>query len=763
MDLERYLEVKTGQDLIDLGVKPKSSSETLAVIIFNRLKALREHIAATVKPEMLGAWLPLADKKEIRVSELTDPREIHRYTKENLRVAAKTGTVKGLEGKIIAYDNRALAVVFDTAFDGGNNLEGRCEKGHGAYIGYNDVRLLSDEVAGIEVKLRPRVVVDKTNGHRIKIQKSFKVPGNDFEYQEGLLGRLTEYDAKNNVITISFDQPVYRTTKNIQFSLEQVYSYLNVSSLGAKDPLKEEDTIKDEVLANFFPTTALEAERTERVLLALVMCKDVIFYGPPGGGKSNLARDIIKLAQLQSMIFEVDNPKCRANCNPYSVFDPEFAEQIQPCPDCKQHYDPNFKKTGRFHRPKPKDVKVVPARYGSGNGIVYVEGTSAQTRTHLAGYAIPKMTGIIDAITSIGGGILEILADKFGYKGKFNLNLKNEDDQEFHPGTLILSHNGILHIDELDKLRPTTLDEFLEALLTRVQPEGLSYPYPSDQLIAGTANDISRFSEPLIDRMNALAVRYPDDLETSYLITRRGYYKEQVDLEEMGVTDPHQLPKLELRKIVIPTVLDQAIDQFYINFRKGYRGAGNSQILGSIRSKFDAMDAARGQLLFDQIFFKETGEIVTPEYVVKGIQYALCSRVQEANEKQGQEIKTEIRTWVEEQFPAIMKEVEETWWCRMYRRVDVYAPTIPEIQNNLVVEMSKYTEDPRQALEAYRQVKLAEDQPTVKHALAKVQFPLMDYLFTEQPGFKEIDESSLVPLIDYLMKSAAQQTACKLQ
>jgi hypothetical protein len=306
----KYLDVETGQDLIELGIKPKSSSRQMALVAYSRLTALRDHILAQVEDDSLGNWRPLVERGE---------------------------------------DEGPLALA-----------EG--------------------------------VVADRQMGHRLRLRRDFAGPP---AVPAGTLGALWAHDAGQGTVTVDFeleDHSESDTQRQVTLSLEAAHEHLDVSTLGQLLPLDKQREVKAKVLAEFFPSTVLDTKRIERIIIALLMGKDLILYGPPGGGKSNIAKDIVEIARRgQPVIFVERN--CQVQCSPFSIFDEKFAKQLDACPECKIRYDPEFKRTGRFRRPSASEVRVKPAAYGEGQGIEYVEGTVGLQRMHLAGHKIPRLDG----------------------------------------------------------------------------------------------------------------------------------------------------------------------------------------------------------------------------------------------------------------------------------------------------------------------------------------------------------------------------------
>jgi Mg-chelatase subunit ChlI len=181
----------------------------------------------------------------------------------------------------------------------------------------------------------------------------------------------------------------------------------------------------------------------------------------------------------------------------------------------------------------------------------------------------------------------------------------------------------------MEKLRPQTRDCLLDALNSeRIKPDQLRYTYPAHALIVGTTNDHTKFSGAINDRMAMLAVRYPEDVETSYSITRRGYHGEGGLEALVQAIDPHLEQGFWLRRVPMPVIFEQAVDALYMKFRASYQHKTSSAITASNRSKFDALDAARAKLMIDQLFDPDVPAIVDRERTMYGVKYAFhaCAR-----------------------------------------------------------------------------------------------------------------------------------------
>ncbi len=733
--LEDYLKVKTGQDLIDLGIVPKTSSGHLALIMYKRMVALRDSILARISDEVLGKWVPAIEEnlKPVK-SEITNLEEIRQYAKQGMKIRNSTTKLEG--------------VILEARRDGTATIDWGKSKGteHCYLNSSNLVLLIPEKQVVTGYKLAEGIVADKRLGHIVRFNSPHTTRISDgydatnLKIPAGTTAALVEYAPKSDKVVLRIDEKILEKSKksNFEFTLSDLYGKLEVSSLGGRTPLEKDVEVKNQTLIDCFPKTVLDPKSVEAVILGLLMEGDMIFYGPPGSGKSNLAKDIIDIAMQQKVLFTVEG--CRVQCNPFSLFDDNFSKTVPPCPECMIKYDKDFKQTGRFKKPKPKDVSVVVADYSEGHGIGFVEGTTALKRMHLAGFKLPKLDGSTTA------------------------ERENEYDPEgFQPGHLPRTNNGILHLDEMDKLLPQTLDGILEVLnSSRMKPDELRYSYPANNVIIGTANDNTVFSDALNDRMMLLAINYPDDPDVNYEITKKGYHGKFISVNEVPVDGTHKEKSIEIRSIPAPVIIEKAVETMYMKIRDEYKGSGKKEVFGSNRSKFDALDAARAGLVLDQLFFKDTSTIVNAKYAVRGVKYAIYSRIQEKTKEEEQRDEESFNKWIEEEFPKVLKGEEDAWWCEAYKHMSIAKIQIPEIEGNLVKELAEYRDNPKKALQSYVKVKRAYDSPKNENAqLSRIQYPFMDYMFKEQPQFAKVDEDQLIGLMTYFMESG-KDAACKL-
>ncbi|MBI2672905.1 hypothetical protein HYX19_01475 [Candidatus Woesearchaeota archaeon] len=756
--LDKYLDIKTGEDLKREGIIPKSSSAHLALISYKRLEAIKTKLLGIITDEMLGSWNPLLITKKITEPKyISDRYEISRKAKPGMKVRGigsfEDNDLSGLEGVIatVSDSDGRLGIKFNKKIPKGHNLNGLCDEGYGWWTAPGALEL---ELSGTEIEIKDiasGVVCDEELGHKVKFSDDFKgygvKDGNNTEVKlsKGTTGTLIQYKPKKQTIILRLNEgnnTEKSKKRDLEVSVKDLYGKLEVSSLGQIEPVSKEDAVKKQTLLEFFPKTVIEPSTGEDVITGLLIERDMIFYGDPGTGKTMLIEDIITIAKHQGVIFKVED--CQVQCNPSSLFDEDFFNVVKACPECMIKYHPDFKKTGYFVKPDPKKVKVTVARYGDGMGIEFVQGTGELKRIHLAGFKVPKLDGTTTE------------------------NRESEFDPEgYHAGSLNRTNNGILHLSEMSRLRKTTLENFLDMLEDkRIKPDQLRWNYPANSIVLGSSNDPTPFDAAINDRMLLIPIRYPVDPDISYAITRKAYHKEFGTKNQVQITDTNYEQPLELKNVPMAVTIERSIDMLFIKLREGYSGAGKNRISGSNRAKIDALGASRARLMIDQIFYEKTPETVSAEYAIAGIQFALCARIQEETNENDIAARKEIRDWVASEFPKILEEEESTWWCNVYKDIATDKTQVKELGDNFITELVSYNKikegDNTSIKEAYNRIKEAYDNPkSERMQKAKIKYPFMNYLFKEQPKFKIFNEKQLFEFMDYLMK-CRERSKCEL-
>jgi Mg-chelatase subunit ChlI len=247
------------------------------------------------------------------------------------------------------------------------------------------------------------------------------------------------------------------------------------------------------VLQSLYPRTILPPEVLETLTSAMVAGSHVLLFGPPGSGKTSLAKDVWAL--YPKNVFVVAD--CPVNDDPFSLVDEGYSKTVPPCPFCKSRYAGVSITDLREFRVKDVEPSKVPVREGhlrEGHGFARIQGSSEVFPDNLTG--------------SINLHRLEEVGDP-------------TSPLVLEPGKLLQANRGLLIVDEIGKLPLGTQNVLLQALQeSTVSPAKSRETFPAGFVAICTSNlsDLDNINEPLSDRLQNVFVGFNREHQKNRMI-----------------------------------------------------------------------------------------------------------------------------------------------------------------------------------------------------------------------------------------------------
>jgi MoxR-like ATPase len=738
---KKYEGVTNAQDLLDMGVIPKDARTSLATLAYVRLVHVAKAIGSQLDVNVLGNYVSPFDE----VQKQTITGDYKKYASVGDDVTFILGAVS-YRGIIKEKDSTKVLIDLDS-----ENLHKYqrmlSTTATSTEVKYTEFIQLEKTVPIIENVWRDAVQTDKDFGHRFILGNQVRghytnASGSDV-LPKGVTGKLVGRDADSLTLQIDGDKKISGNRTNYRISLNDAASVLKVSTLGIEDPQDYEQTLREETLNAAFQTTRLDPETTQSILEHILCNTPLCLNGPPGTGKTQLLKDLVNLFSQQHVAFAVKDSQI--GDNPFSALDNAYAMKVPASPTTLAKLDTNndFLHTGMYDAPHPKEVPVQVHAVNDGHNVVEVSGDAGVRIGSLKGHKMPQIRD---------GQVIENHADPNG----------------FQPGPVI-GTNTFFGLDEVDKLTSHTLTALLGPLNDRkVRVEGQRYSWPSDLAWLFTSNTVGNLTGPFNDRVAYVHFQRPTDPEQMRLIMDAAYYGKKTAVDKLDLPDIHTVESLNLRKILMPSIVENTLGRLYIDFNQTYVGPAKNDQAGSTRSMIDALRLSRAKLAIDQIFFKDAPNIATAEYMLTGFHRAIESRIEKDNPAEIAEAKKSLHEWSEPKLETLLSEETNKWWCDVKKQIAIAKTQIPQIEVNFNAEIEEYKKNPHAAIDSFNAIQSARDDETQDKMLAaqtRIKHPFMDFLFDEQKGQHDIrlgDNTAITELVSYYVARYDENLQCPI-
>lgn len=371
----------------------------------------------------------------------------------------------------------------------------------------------------------------------------------------------------------------------------------------------------DEKYQYLYPNTILETSSLKSLTAALISGANILLFGPPGSGKTNLAKDIWNL--MPKEIFYVEG--CPVQDDPMSLVDKNFSKNSPPCPICKRRF---FEKTEYFdpESVEPKHVPVARGFLREGFGFARVQGSSEVFPDNLTGTLnIHKLEEIGDPMSPL---VLE-------------------------PGKLLQANRGVLIIDEVGKLPVGTQNVLLQALQEKIVTPGKSREtFPANFIAVTTSNlaDLENINEPLNDRLSNIYV---------------GFNKEHYKNRMIVSINMEEVPSI----IFIPDMmLDAGV--YLIEMWRGLT-AGDYELseVGSNRTMIDIVKRMIAYATLSDSWF------VNIDALKSGGKDAMLGHIRARGGESFKEDKKIVEEFMKKYLDRAIKASVRSYWCDFYQNI----------------------------------------------------------------------------------------------
>ncbi|MCA1819509.1 MAG: ATP-binding protein [Thermoplasmatota archaeon] len=370
---------------------------------------------------------------------------------------------------------------------------------------------------------------------------------------------------------------------------------------------------RDEALRGLFPGVVMEDSALESLVASLLSGGHVLVLGPPGSGKTTLAKALWQI--MPRDLFAVAD--CPLQCDPMSLVDAAFSRTVPPCPFCMASHGAGMH-SGNLDpaRIKAKDVPVRRVQLREGHGFSRVQGSAEVFPDNLTG--------------SVNLARLEEIGDP-------------TSPLVLEPGKVLQAHRGLLLVDEVGKLPRGTQNVLLQALQEgMVTPAKTRETFPADFVAVATSNlrDVGAITEPLSDRLSSIHHGLPTTASNNRRIVDLGL----ADLDGMPVPGPYRDAAVRLMML----------------WRARVEGGDDLAEVGSNRTLVETLRRARAYAIL------EGSRGLDPEDFRRGAKDAMLGRVRARTPEGFEENRRIVAGFVANHWKAAARDGAQDYWCRFF-------------------------------------------------------------------------------------------------